>query len=82
MNQPLPTAPVGNTALRVTQLGLGTAPIAHLYGTVAEVQAIETVQRSFESGVRYFDTAPLYGRGVAEERVGMALQGVPRDRKW
>jgi D-threo-aldose 1-dehydrogenase len=80
MNQPLPTAPVGNTALRVTQLGLGTAPIAHLYGTVAEVQAIETVQRSFESGVRYFDTAPLYGRGVAEERVGMALQGVPRDQ--
>jgi len=80
MTPSLPTAPVGNTALRITRLGLGTAPIANLYSTVTEAQAIETVQRSFESGVRYFDTAPLYGRGVAEERVGMALQGVPRDQ--
>lgn len=80
MTKSLPTAQVGNTALRVTQLGMGTAPIANLYGPVAEAQAIETIQRSFEIGIRFFDTAPLYGAGMSEKRVGMALQGVPRDQ--
>lgn len=59
---------------------MGTAPIGNLYGAVAEKQAIETVQRSFELGIRYFDTAPLYGSGVSEKRVGEALKGVPRDQ--
>lgn len=79
MTQPLPTVRVGNTDLRITQLGMGTAPIGNLYGAVSEAQAIETIQRSFELGVRYFDTAPLYGSGGAERRVGEALKGVPRD---
>lgn len=80
MTKPLPTAQVGNTALQVSRLGMGTAPIGNLYGAVAEAQAIETVQRSFELGIRYFDTAPLYGAGVSEKRVGMALKGIPRDQ--
>lgn len=80
MTQPLPSAQVGNTALRVSQLGMGTAPIGNLYGGVTDAQAIETVQRSFELGIRYFDTAPLYGSGVSEKRVGEALKGVPRDQ--
>jgi len=80
MIQPLPTVQVGNTALRVSQLGMGTAPIGNLYGGVTDAQAIETVQKSFELGIRYFDTAPLYGSGVAEMRVGMALKGIPRDQ--
>ncbi len=80
MTKPLPTAQVGKTALRVGRLGMGTAPIGNLYGAVAEKQAIETVQRSFELGIRYFDTAPLYGSGISERRLGQALQGVPRDQ--
>lgn len=80
MTKPLPSAQVGNTALRVSRLGMGTAPIGNLYGAVAEKQAIETIQRSFELGIRYFDTAPLYGSGVSERRVGEALKGVPRDQ--
>ena len=80
MTKPLPSAQVGNTALRVSRLGMGTAPIGNLYGAVAEKQAIETIQRSFELGIRYFDTAPLYGSGVSERRVGEALKGIPRDQ--
>lgn len=80
MTQTLPTAQVGNTALRISQLGMGTAPIGNLYGGVTDAQAIETVQRSFDLGIRYFDTAPLYGSGVSERRVGEALKGVPRDQ--
>lgn len=80
MTQPLPSAQVGNTALRVSQLGMGTAPIGNLYGGVSDAQAIETVQRSFALGIRYFDTAPLYGSGVSERRVGEALKGIPRDQ--
>lgn len=80
MTQTLPSAQVGNTALRVSQLGMGTAPIGNLYGGVTDAQAIETVQRSFELGIRYFDTAPLYGSGVSERRVGEALKGIPRDQ--
>jgi len=76
----LPLAQVGNTAVQVTRLGMGAAPIANLYGVVPETQAIETVQRAFELGIRFFDTAPLYGQGLSERRVGMALQGVPRDQ--
>ena len=80
MTKPLPTAQVGKTALRVSRLGMGTAPIANLYGPVAEKQAIETIQRSFELGIRFFDTAPLYGAGLSEKRIGIALQGMPRDQ--
>lgn len=80
MTQPLPTAQVGNTALRVTRLGMGSAPIGNLYGAVSEQQAIETAQRSFELGIRYFDSAPLYGAGGSEIRVGKALKGIPRDQ--
>ncbi len=80
MTQPLPSAQVGNTALGVTQLGMGTAPIGGLKGAEADAQAIETIQRSFELGIRFFDTAPLYGAGASERRLGEALKGLPRDQ--
>jgi D-threo-aldose 1-dehydrogenase len=47
------------------RLGLGTAPIAGLYAAVDEETARATVDRAWELGVRYFDTAPLYGSGLA-----------------
>ena len=72
-------AEVGNTALQVTRLGMGTAPIGNLYEPLNDAEAHETVQRSYEHGIRFFDTAPLYGAGEAERRLGAALRGVPRD---
>lgn len=75
----LPSAEVGNTELQVTRLGMGTAPIGNLYSPIDDAEALETVRRSYDHGIRFFDTAPLYGTGEAERRLGLALRGVPRD---
>lgn len=71
---------LGRTELRVTRLGLGTAPLGGLFEAVDEQEAQAVVRRSLELGARFLDTAPLYGFGVAEERLGRALAGVPRER--
>jgi D-threo-aldose 1-dehydrogenase len=60
-------------------VGLGTAPIGGLYTLSPEADAIDAVQHAFASGIRFFDTAPHYGAGVAEDRLGHALKGLPRD---
>lgn len=75
----LGSVPLGRkNLLLVTNFGLGCAPLANLYASIAEAQAIATIQSSWNQGVRLFDTAPLYGAGVSETRLGKALQGVPR----
>jgi len=68
------------SGLTVPRLGLGTAPIADLYHTISDTQAIETVEFALENGVNFLDTAPHYGVGLAEERLGLALRGVPREQ--
>ena len=65
--------------LTVADLGLGTAPLAGLYEPVAEQTAQAVVESAWELGVRYFDTAPYYGSGVAERRLGDVLRTKPRD---
>jgi D-threo-aldose 1-dehydrogenase len=60
-------------------LALGTAPIGGLYDAVDDETAHAVVERAWELGLRYFDTAPLYGVGLAERRLGAALRGKPRD---
>jgi D-threo-aldose 1-dehydrogenase len=79
MPEPGDTHAVGQTTLRVTRLGLGTAPIGGLFTTVTEDAAANTVHRAISHGIRYFDTAPQYGFGNAETRLGRGLTGVPRD---
>jgi len=66
-------------ALVLGRIGLGTAPVGNLFAPVGEEEAIETVQRALALGVRYIDTAPHYGNGLSEHRVGAALRGVARD---
>jgi D-threo-aldose 1-dehydrogenase len=73
------TLPLGRTALRVTRLGLGTAPLGGPYEDVDEEAAQDTVRAAYDAGVRLFDTAPLYGFGLAERRTGAALRALPRD---
>lgn len=66
-------AQLGRTGIPLTALALGGAPLGNLYQTVDEVDAQRTVDAAYESGVRYFDTAPLYGSGLSETRMGRAL---------
>jgi len=65
--------------LDLGRIGLGTAPIGGLYTAVEEDAACATVERALDRGVRLVDTAPLYGYGLAERRVGAALASRPRD---
>jgi D-threo-aldose 1-dehydrogenase len=70
---------LGRTELRVTRLGFGTASIGGLFEGVTDADAVATVARAWDLGIRTFDTAPLYGYGAAERRLGMALAGRRRD---
>ncbi len=66
---------LGKGSLTFTELGMGTAPLGGLYRPVPADDAQATLTRAWELGVRYFDTAPLYGLGQAETRLNRALQG-------
>jgi len=60
-------------------LGFGAAPIGNLYTEVTENGAIEAVRAALRCGINFFDTAPYYGYGLSEERLGRALAGTPRE---
>lgn len=69
---------IGTRVIRVSALGFGGAPIGNLYAPVAEADAQAALQEALALGTRYFDTAPFYGHGLSEERLGRALAGRPR----
>jgi len=60
-------------------LALGTAPLGNLYARVSDLGASATVRAARDGGIRYFDTAPHYGNGLAEHRLGTALRDAPRE---
>ncbi len=64
--------------LRFTELGFGSSPLGNLYRAISEEEAQALLERAWAGGIRYFDTAPLYGYGLAEERLGRFLAGHPR----
>ncbi|MFL6128532.1 MAG: aldo/keto reductase [Mycobacteriales bacterium] len=72
------TSTLGRTGVTVTELGLGGGPLGNLYAEVEDATARATVDAAWEAGVRYFDTAPHYGLGLAERRLGAALADKPR----
>jgi D-threo-aldose 1-dehydrogenase len=61
------------------KFGLGCAPIGGLFAPVGDDVAEATIEEAWRCGVRYFDTAPLYGLGLSEERLGRVLRDKPRD---
>lgn len=75
----LATRPLGHTEIRVTVMGLGTAPLGGLMGKVSDDDARAAFDAAWEGGVRFFDTAPFYGFGLAERRTGVALRQRTRD---
>jgi D-threo-aldose 1-dehydrogenase len=82
---PFERVEIRKTGVRVTRLGLGGAPLSGmklaggLYGGSAFDEAVRIVRRAYELGVRYFDTAPLYGAGRSEARFAAAFRSFPRD---
>jgi D-threo-aldose 1-dehydrogenase len=69
---------LGRSAVHVTELGFGGASIGELFVRVSESDAQATLAAAWEAGIRYFDTAPWYGRGLSELRTGALLRDHPR----
>jgi D-threo-aldose 1-dehydrogenase len=61
------------------RLGFGTAPLGNMFRAIPDEEAAATVNAAWDNGIRYFDTAPFYGAGLSEIRLGEVLAGRPRD---
>ncbi|WP_127903172.1 aldo/keto reductase [Solirhodobacter olei] len=70
---------LGNGGLTFTELGFGTAPLGNLYRAISEDEAEAVLEAAWAAGIRYFDTAPLYGLGLAETRLNRLLRGKRRE---
>ncbi|MFI9103616.1 aldo/keto reductase [Streptomyces fildesensis] len=68
------------TSLLSGALGFGTAPLGNMFRAIPEEEAAATVEAAWDQGIRYFDTAPFYGAGLAEIRLGDVLARHPRDQ--
>jgi len=77
---PLALKPLGRRGPAVTRLGLGGVPLGDPNGPIDEPRASLTLETAYASGINYFDTAPWYGLGRSEHRLGHALRGKPRER--
>jgi D-threo-aldose 1-dehydrogenase len=69
---------LGNGGLTFTELGFGAAPLGNLYRAISEDDAQAILDRAWKAGIRYYDTAPLYGLGLSETRLNRFLRGKPR----
>lgn len=70
---------IADTPLALTGLGFGGSVIGNLHRSVPDDEAEAAVAAAWDAGIRYFDTAPHYGLGLSERRLGAALRGRPRD---
>jgi len=70
---------IGKTNVTVTEVSFGCASIGNLYHAVSDAQAQEVIAAAWQEGIRYFDTAPHYGRGLSEQRLGKFLRHKLRD---
>ncbi|MET7759429.1 aldo/keto reductase [Streptomyces sp. NPDC005389] len=76
---PLTRVPLGRTTAWTTRLAFGAAGIGNLYSTVTDEDAHRTLATAWDRGIRSFDTAPHYGLGLSERRLGAFLRHRPRD---
>ncbi|WP_407319583.1 aldo/keto reductase [Isoptericola halotolerans] len=75
----LPTRQVRDTSVRLTSLGYGAAQAGNLYRPSTDAETADAFETAWDLGIRYFDTAPHYGLGLSERRLGTALRHRPRD---
>lgn len=78
MADPTEQVAIGDTGVVVTRLGLGSTPFGNLMSTVSDADAAAAIDTAWRLGIRYFDTAPFYGYGLAEERIGQGLSSKDR----
>jgi D-threo-aldose 1-dehydrogenase len=78
MTETFATRRVGQTNLHVTELGLGGTPFGNMYRPMDPKDVTATVAKAIDVGVRYFDTAPVYGFGLSENRLGQGIQDLER----
>jgi len=71
------TRPVGETGIRLSRIGFGSAPIGDVRRAPSDTESRALLQAVWDAGIRYFDTAPFYGSGLAERRVGDFLRDKP-----
>ncbi|KFG06140.1 aldo/keto reductase, partial [Streptomyces scabiei] len=69
---------IQRTSVAVTELGFGASVIGNLYRETSADDASAVVDAAWDAGIRYFDTAPHYGLGLSERRLGAALRDRPR----
>jgi D-threo-aldose 1-dehydrogenase len=74
----LPTRQLGSTKLQLTEIAFGGASLGNLYRATTDEEASDAVEQAWKAGIRYFDTAPHYGLGLSERRLGRALALYPR----
>ena len=70
----LPQRRIGTTPVEVTEFGFGGTGLGNIYTVVSEDDALSTIRAALAAGIRYFDTAPLYGHGLSELRTGTAIR--------
>ncbi|WP_406480434.1 aldo/keto reductase [Streptomyces sp. NBC_01615] len=70
---------IQNTPVAVTELGFGASVIGNLYRVTPSSDATAAIDAAWDAGIRYFDTAPHYGLGLSELRLGAVLKGRPRE---
>lgn len=73
------TRPVGTTGIELSRIGFGGAPLGDLRRATSDAASRELLQAAWDAGIRYFDTAPFYGSGLSERRIGDFLRDRPRD---
>lgn len=71
--------PIPNQRVALPRIGIGTGALGHLYTAVSDEQAEATLEDAYDAGIRFFDTAPLYGAGLAERRLGRLLRSKQRE---
>lgn len=69
----------GDRPLKLSEMGFGGAPLGNMHRALSEEEAQATLRAAVDAGVTYFDTAPLYGHGLSEMRLGEALRNLPRE---
>lgn len=78
MTEPLPTRMLPKTGLALSELAFGAAPIGNYGRAISDDAASEALEYAWDAGMRYYDTAPLYGAGLSERRLGEFLAARPR----
>ena len=78
--QKMKYTPLGKTDMKVSKIGLGGASFGNVYDNMNQEVVNEITEKAVKSGINFIDTAPWYGQGLSEKRLGIALKNIPREK--